>query len=232
MSTELLLLLEIVLTFSALLLVNKFLGKEGLIAWIAIASILANIFTVKSALLSIGWGYTEGTVMFASTFLATDFLSERYGRKEASKGVTIGLIASICLIIFSQYTLLYTPAPWAEDISLSLSAVFAVSLRITVSSVVMYFIANQADVFLYNFLKKKTNGKHMWLRNNVSTILCNCLENFLFMFGAFLGMEGYSPATILEMALTTSAVEAVIGLLDTPFLYLGVSSIKAERVQG
>ena len=93
-------------------------------------------------------------------------------------------------------------------------------IRVSISSVIMYIIANLADVYLYSALKKKTQGKHMWLRNNVSTILCNCLENFLFMFGAFLFLPGYDVKTILIMALTTSAVEALIGFCDTPFLYL------------
>ena len=71
----------------------------------------------------------------------------------------------------------------------------------------------------------------MWLRNNVSTILCNCLENFFFMFGAFLFVEGYDVATIFEMAITTSVVEMLVGLLDTPFLYAGMSMVKSEPVK-
>ena len=228
MSTELLILLEITLTFTALLLVNKFLGKEGLIAWVALASVLANILTVKSTFLSLGWAYTEGSILFASTFLATDFLSERYGKKMASKAVTIGVFANIVLIVFTQYSLLYGSTPWTADVADAFKSVFTISLRVTISSVVMYYLANQADVLLYNLIKEKTNGKHMWLRNNVSTILCNCVENFFFMFGAFLGVEGYSVANIIEMILTTSAVEAVIGLLDTPFLYLGMRWIKGD----
>ena len=231
MSTELLLLIEVVATFTTLLFINKFLGKEGLIGWIAIATILANVFTVKSALFSFGWGYTEGTVLFASVFLATDFLTERYGKEVANKGVLIGLISSLALIIFGQWQLFYSPAPWSIEMNEALSVVFGLSLRVTISSVVMYFIANRVDVWLYDKLKKKTKGKHMWLRNNVSTILCNCLENFFFMFGAFLFVEGYDVATIFEMAITTSVVEMLVGLLDTPFLYAGMSMVKSDPVK-
>lgn len=82
----------------------------------------------------------------------------------------------------------------------------------------MYFVANIADVLLYNKIKEKTGEKLMWLRNNVSTILCNCLENFFFIFFAFVGI--YSMKDILIIALSTSVIEAIIGLCDTPFLYL------------
>ena len=54
--------------------------------------------------------------------------------------------------------------------------------------------------------------------NNVSTILCNCLENFGFIFLAFVGI--YDGATILTIAASTSIVEAIVALCDTPFLYL------------
>ena len=100
--------------------------------------------------------------------------------------------------------------------------------RISISSVIMYFIANMVDVYIYDALKKKMNNKHMWLRNNVATIICNTLENFFFMFGAFFGI--YDNKTILMMAITTSLVEIVVGLCDTPFLYLSTKLTKKEII--
>ena len=86
------------------------------------------------------------------------------------------------------------------------------------SSMIMYFIANMADVYLFTRLKEKSDGKRLWLRNNVSTILCNCLENFGFIALAFAGI--YDGKTILIIAASTSVVEFIVALLDTPFLYL------------
>lgn len=222
MSSVLLLLIETVFIFGVLILVAKGGRKEGLIAWVALASVLANLFTTKSTILfdNPDWGATCGTVLFASTFLATDILTELYSAKDARKAVFIGAGATIFFIISSQWLLFYPPAPWSLGIQESLSDVFGISLRVSISSVVMYVIANLADVYIYEKLREKTRGKHMWLRNNVATIVCNCAENFLFMFGAFLFVEGYSVETILVMALTTSAIEAIIGCCDTPFLYL------------
>lgn len=79
-------------------------------------------------------------------------------------------------------------------------------------------IANMADVYLFSKLKEKSGGRLLWLRNNVSTILCNCLENFGFIWLAFVGI--YDTETILTIAISTSVIEAIVALCDTPFLYL------------
>ena len=224
MSNEILFVVEIILCFSTLLFANKFFGKEGLIAWMAIASILANIITAKNVD-AFGLTYTLGTILFASTFLTTDILTERFGAKEAKKGVFIGMFATLVFIGASQICLLYVPSviDYAHD---SMKLLFGLNLRISISSVIMYFIANMADVYLYELLREKMNGKYMWLRNNVSTIACNCLENFLFMFGAFYGI--FNPKDIMIMAISTSIVEAIAGVCDTPFLYIATKQDRCK----
>ena len=216
MANELLFFVELVVCFGTILLINKYLQKEGLIAWIAIASILANILTTKN-IDAFGMTYTLGTIMFASTFLSTDILTERYGAAAAKKGVIVGMVGTLSLIVFTQIGLLYAPS-FIDYIDPALHEVFSLSFRVSLSSVVMYFIANMVDVYLYEYLKEKMKGEKMWFRNNVSTIICNTIENFFFMFGAFLGV--FEVKDIIMMAVTTSLVEIVVGLLDTPFLYI------------
>lgn len=96
----------------------------------------------------------------------------------------------------------------------------------------MFAISNIADVYLFEKLKNKFNGKKMWLRNNVSTILCNCLETFGFVFIAFIGI--YPLEDLMMIALSTSIIEIGIALCDTPFLYLAkykISEIREELVE-
>ena len=73
------------------------------------------------------------------------------------------------------------------------------------------------DIYIYNKLKDKFPN-HLWLRNNVSTILCNCLENYFFNTLAFIGI--FSMSVIISIATTTTIIEIVISVCDTPFLYL------------
>lgn len=137
--------------------------------------------------------------------------------KEAKKGVWIGLFADIALIACSQLCRGYIASP-LDSANDSVQRLFSMSLRITSASAVMFFISNWCDVLLFNKIKTLTNGKYLWLRNNVATIVCNCLENFLFYFLAF--YPSFSGKQIVTMGLATCLLEIVIGICDTPFLYL------------
>ena len=207
---------EIIIVFSALLLCHKLFGKAGLIAWVGIATVLANIITAKNADL-FGMSVAIGTVMFASTFLATDILSELYSKEDAKTAIYIGLFSSALLIVATQIALLYKPSAidYAND---SMKVLFGLNLRISLASMIMYFIANMGDIYLFNAIKEKMNGKQMWVRNNVATIVCNCLENFGFIGLAFAGI--YDFKTILIIAGSTSVVELIAAICDTPFLYI------------
>lgn len=225
MPNELILFIEIVVVFGSLLLVKKLFGKTGVIAWVCIASVLANLITAKNAEI-FGLPCAIGSVMFASTFLATDILTECYSAKDAKKAVLMGLGSTVMFIIATQIALLYTPSSidYAEE---SMRNLFSLNLQISISSAVMYFIANFADIYIFEAIRKKTEGRFLWLRNNVATILCNCLENFFFIGFAFMGV--FSFADIMMTALSVSVIEAVVGICDTPFLYIARKLISKEE---
>ena len=213
---NLIIICEVVFVFTALLLCKKLFRKSGVIAWVPIATVLANIITAKNAEI-IGLSTAIGTVMFASTFLATDILSECYSIEDAKKAVKLGLFSDVLLIVATQIALLYKPSAfdYAHD---AMKTLFSLNLRISIASAVMYYIANMADIYIFNRIKQRTEGKALWLRNNISTILCNCLENFGFIGIAFAGI--YDLQTIITIAVSTSIIEALVAVCDTPFLYL------------
>ena len=202
---------EIIVVFSILLLCKKLFGKSGMIAWVAIATVLANIITAKNVNI-MGLSTAIGTVMFASTFLATDILTEFYSVDDAKKAVRIGLFSNIILIVSTQIALLYKPSDF-DYANGAMQTLFSLNLRISIASALMYYIANMADIYVFSKIKARTAGKKLWLRNNVATILCNCLENFGFIGLAFAGI--YDFATIMTIAISTS----LVAVCDTPFLY-------------
>lgn len=212
---ELILLCEIATVFGLLLVCKKLFGKTGVVAWVPIATVMANIITAKNADI-FGLSTAIGTVMFASTFLATDILTECYSVADAKKAIKIGLFANVILIVSTQIALLYNPSEidYAHG---AMETLFSLNLRISISSAIMYFVANMADVYIFSKIKTKTSNKMLWLRNNVATILCNCLENFGFIGLAFWGI--YDIKTILTIALSTSIIELCVAICDTPFLY-------------
>ena len=213
---ELIIIGEIISVFSILLICKRLFGKNGLIAWVGLATVLANIITAKNVNI-LGLSTAIGTVMFASTFLATDILTECYSVKDAKKAVRLGLFSNVILIVSTQIALFYTPSEfdYAND---AMKTLFSLNLRISIASAVMYYIANMADINVFSKIREKTGNGKLWLRNNVATILCNCLENFGFIGLAFAGIYDFS--TIMTIALSTSVIEAIVAVCDTPFLYI------------
>lgn len=213
---NLLMVIGIIIVFSLLLITKRLFGKEGLICWIGMATILAEIGVTKSVDI-LGLSTTLGNIMFASNFLATDILTECYNEKEAKKGLKQGIWFLLIFLLITQGMILFTPneLDFAND---SLKTIFGIVPRISIASIIMLIIANYVDIRLYSYLKKKMNNKHLWLRNNLCTILCNGLENFFFTTIAFLGI--YSINDIIIISLATTLIETIIALCDTPFLYI------------
>ena len=206
---------NILVTFTLVVLIERLFKKDGLIVWVSIATILANI-TVCKMIDVFGFTTSLGNVIFASTFLATDILSEKYSAKVARKSVYLSIFSSITFIIITQLTLIFIPSN--EDVvHEAMVTLFSINLRTTIASMGMFFIANMLDIYIYNKLREKL-PKQLWLRNNVATITCNCIENYFFNTLAFIGI--FSIPVIISIATTTTIIEIVIAVCDTPFLYL------------
>lgn len=222
---ELLYFLSVILVFTAVAMIARFFGKKGMYAWIAIATILANIALAKQVRM-FGLDVTLGNVLFSSVYLATDIMTEAYSTKEARKAVYAGLIAALAFVGTGVIVNLMQPneLDFASD---ALHTLLSFSVRATSASILFFFLSNLADVWLFDRFRKHST-KNLWLRNNVSTILCNCVENFLFIFAAFYGVM--SAKDCFMIAVTSSVVETITGLLDTPFVYLGRKIAAKETV--
>jgi uncharacterized integral membrane protein (TIGR00697 family) len=207
--------ISIIATFSIVVCMEKMFKKEGLYVWISIATIMANILVCKSIDI-LGLTASLGNVMFASIFLATDILSEKYDVKDSRKAVMLAIVSQIIFILATTLAVSYIPSE--TDLSNeSMKTLFSINARVSISSIVMFGASNMLDIYLFEKLKKKF-PKQLWLRNNVSTIISNCLENYFFVFFAFVGIYDYS--TILSIATTTSILEIIIAICDTPFMYI------------
>lgn len=207
--------ISIILCFTTVILMEKIFKKEGLFIWISIATIISNIIVCKTINI-LGVTSSLGNIMFASIFLATDILTEKYGEIYAKKTINYALASIIIFIAVTQITLLYIPD--ATDVAQeSMKNLFSLSLRTSIASISLFYISNKLDIYLYSKIKNKYPNK-LWLRNNVATIISNCLENYFFAFLAFVGI--YDIRTIISIATIGSIIEIIIAVLDTPFLYI------------
>lgn len=216
MQNVLLIFINILVTFSLVVLIEKIFKKEGLYVWSAMALIIANILECQTIGLFHGFTATCGNVLFASVFLATDIMNEKHGAKNSKKAIRMSVFAMITFTIIIQIGLLFKPdaTDMAHD---AMKTLFSLNLRITISSIIMFYISNNLDIFLFEKIKKKLPNK-LWVRNNVATIVSNVLENYFFIFFAFVGI--YDIPTMLNIATTISVIEIIIAICDTPFIYI------------
>jgi uncharacterized integral membrane protein (TIGR00697 family) len=228
MSNELLWLIMLVMNFGIILLVYRFFGKIGLFCWIPVACILANIQVLKLVEV-FGITATLGNIIYASSFLVTDILSENYGEKSARKSIYIGFVALFAMTVLMNLALLFTPATgdFAQD---SLVSIFALMPRITFASFAAYLVSQFHDVWAYSFWKRfKPDVKFIWLRNNLSTLVSQFIDTLIFTFIAFWG--SLSKELFLEVLITTYVFKLIVALADTPLVYIANRWYRESRVK-
>lgn len=222
MTNEILIIISFLIIYGSVTGFYRFFGKNGLLAFNVCATLLANI-EVLILVRAFGIEMTLGNILFASTFLVTDILSENHSRKDANRAVLISTLCSILFIAVSQMWLLYTPSEndWASG---PIRTIFSSTPRIVCSSLLVYLISQLTDVWLYHkwwdWCRKKFGDekKGLWIRNNGSTMISQLLNTLLYTFFAFYGT--YELHTLLSIFLSSYLIFFVTSLLDTPFVYL------------
>lgn len=217
-SNNLLGMMSVLISLSLTVLVFRVSGRDGLYAFVVAAVIIANIQVTKTVVL-FGLTATLGNVLYGCMFLATDILSELFGAREARRCVWMGFAAMVLAVVWMQLALLYMPGPsdWAHD---SLSTIFGLMPRVAAGSLVAYLVSQHHDVSAFQFWRRKTGGRLLWLRNCASTMVSQAIDSVLFCFIALWGV--YSPDVWLQILVTTYLFKWTVALLDTPFMYLAV----------
>ena len=216
MSNEILWIGFALLDLVAVLMVFRFFGKAGLLAMIVFSLLTCNIQVIKTVHL-FGITTTLGNVLYASVFLTTDILSEFYGKKAAKQGVLMGFVALVLVTVYMQIALCFTPA--ADDFAQPhLQAIFGFMPRIALGSMAAYLISQWYDVWAFHFLKAKTKGKYLWIRNNGSTLVSQALDTMVFCTIAFWGV--FETSIWVQILVSTYLMKMIMGIMDTPFLYL------------
>lgn len=214
---ETLFFIAILLNFTGVIIAYRLFNKTGIYAWIALATVIANIEVIKCVDI-FGLPLTLGNVTYGSIFLATDILNEKYGREKAQKGVLLGFFALLIFTLFTQIDLLYAPSinDFAHE---SMQVLFSLTPRICLASMCAYLVSNTMDVFLYKKIRDFfPSDKFLWFRNNGATMTSQLADTVLFTFIAFFGV--FSINVVLKLCLTTYILKLIIALCDTPFLYL------------
>ncbi|SEA63395.1 hypothetical protein SAMN05421743_106175 [Thalassobacillus cyri] len=217
MANEWLWVLFALVNFTLLLIMYRIFGRFGLLVWIGMATVIANIQVVKTIEL-FGVTATLGNIIYGTAFLATDILNEKYGKKAAKQAVWMGFSTLIAMTVMMQLALLFTPGQ--EDIAQpALRTLFGIVPQIAIGSLLAYIVSQYFDVWIYSKLKRLFHGdRWLWVRNNGSTMISQLLDTAIFCGIAFYGL--YPLDIWFEIFLTTFFIKFLVAIIDTPFLYI------------
>lgn len=179
---------------------------------------------------------TTGLITYPITFLLTDIVCEVYGRKRANLMVTTGFFMSLASLALIHIALVLPGAPaWAatnpsfptvEAMQRAFESVFTLPGVLIFASMSAYLAAQLLDVKLFHYWKEVTKGRHLWLRNNASTMTSQLVDTII-VNSIFLGFGLGLPWPLVAKIIVASYLfKLAMAALDTPFVYLGVSGLR------
>ena len=216
MSNTLLWFVMMAANFAFIMFAFRRWGRIGLLVWIPISCIVANIQVTKNVIL-FGFEATLGNIVYSTSFLATDMLSEFYRKEDAKQAVGFGFFALVSMTVLMQLAILFAPSQ-TDIADPSLKTVFGLMPRIAIGSLVAYLLSNYHDVWSYSFWRRRTNGRHLWIRNNFSTFVSQLIDTLVFTLIAFYGV--YESNVLIQIMASTFLLKWIVALADTSMIYL------------
>jgi uncharacterized integral membrane protein (TIGR00697 family) len=207
--------------------------KQGLFLYLVLAGLFI-AFLVSSNLIFqkfffwapfafLGITYTfeisVGIIPYPITFLITDFISEIFGKRKADYVVYAGIFATLFILALIFLAEVAPATEWSPIGNETFSKVFGFTALAVFASMIAYLVAQLIDIRIYHFWKKLTNGRHLWLRNNFSTMTSQFVDTFTVLF--LLGLFGVIEWERFNLLLINGFLfKVIVAALDTPVLYL------------
>ena len=169
---------------------------------------------------------SAGILPYPLTFLVTDLISELYGQKKANIVVFSGFVASMFVLLFLWLGSQFNAIPDSIVNDNTYNKVFQNAWRIIAASMIAYLFAQFIDVRIFHFWKRLTNGKHLWLRNNGSTIASQLVDTTLVVMILFLGV--WEPSNIISAIIDGWLFKMLMAAIDTPIIYGIIHLLKGK----
>lgn len=178
-----------------------------------------------------------GVLPYPITFLCTDFISELYGKKRANLVVWTGLILNIWVLFILWLGGVLPPQPDLVDNGLpaidnpnrTFFQIRKWTFGATVASMIAYLTAQFIDVHVFHFIRRRTKGKMLWLRNNGSTLTSQMVDSIAVVTITFLYTRNAIPIqpgetvthAILILIFSNYLFKMISALIDTIPFYIG-----------
>ena len=169
---------------------------------------------------------SAGILPYPLTFLVTDLISELYGQKKANIVVFSGFVASMFVLLFLWLGGQFNAIPDSIVNDDTYNKVLQNAWRIIAASMIAYLFAQFIDVRIFHFWKRLTNGKHLWLRNNGSTIASQLVDTTLVVMILFVGV--WEPSNIISAIIDGWLFKMLMAAIDTPIIYGIIHLLKGK----
>ena len=166
-----------------------------------------------------------GILPYPITFLVTDVISEIFGRKRANQVVVAGLFSTIFVMAVVSVADIVPATSWSPVNNEEFTKVFGRTGVAVAASMIAFLLAQFIDIRIYHFWKKLTKGKHLWVRNNFSTMTSQFVDTsaVLVLLCSFEAIEWDMFGLLL---LNGFLFKVLVAMVDTPFLYVIVNFIR------
>jgi uncharacterized integral membrane protein (TIGR00697 family) len=192
--------------------------------------VLANIIGTTKFVIVLGLTVPAGVLAYPFTFLATDLICELYGKKRAQSLVWVGFSMNFFMLGLMMLGHYLKDASGISGATSTFESVYEFMIGNVIASMIAYLIAQSVDVKLFHFWKTLTKGKHLWLRNNLSTVVSQLADTTAIMTILYLannlGASIQSIGDLVGLIFASYMFKVLVALFDTPLFYLGVRLLK------
>ena len=228
-----------------LVLAGIFLGTLSLLNLLGITRFLDLSFPLFG--MQVPMVVAVGVLPYPITFLCTDLISEIYGRKRATEVVWMGLALNVWVVLLLWLGGVLPGVEGAEVVDPETGTVLnadgtpAVFFQVrdfafatVAASMIAYLSAQWCDVQLFHLWKWLTGGRHLWLRNNGSTMVSQLVDTTAviliahFWAGALPNIADGEPLLPQLLVLIASGYvfKVTVALVDTGPVYLLVGWLR------
>ena len=160
---------------------------------------------------------TAGVLAFPITFIVTDLLNEYYGKPGIRFVTYLGMVMIIFEFGLLQLAMGVPTAPISPVPEEAFNTVFGATGRIIIGSITAYVIGQLVDISLFHWLRKRTQGRHLWLRATGSTLGSQFMDTFIVLTIAFAGQLALGE--IVAITLFNYSYKFIIAVVITPVIY-------------
>lgn len=197
---------------------RRFERADLLIALYVTFVLVAQVLAVKISAFDLGFAVffgPSGVLVFSLTYLLTDIVNEKFGKAETHRMIFIAFVSQVAMVFFFWLGVRFPPAPF-WTMQGAWQNIFGIVPRITLASWIAFLVSENFDAYAFDWFKRVTGGRYLWMRNAFSSIPALLLDTLIFIPLAFAG----AGVSLVSLIIGQTSVKWLVGLINIPFMYM------------